>query len=96
LHIIWAKDSWINYSINYLEEQREPFDFTKYNSWKKIVDYNNRVISKVNSYFVNLHDKDLVKAVFRINNDGMKKICGKSGSVNLLIHLHSQEIKFYL
>ena len=44
LHIIWAKDSWINYSINYLEEQIEPFDFTKYNSWKKIVDYNNRVI----------------------------------------------------
>ncbi|HET9805281.1 MAG TPA: hypothetical protein VFP49_00075 [Nitrososphaeraceae archaeon] len=54
------------------------------------------VISKVNSYFVNLHGKDLVKAVFRINNDGMKKICGKSGSGNLLIHLHSQEIKFYL
>ena len=40
--------------------------------------------------------KNLVKAVFRINNDGMKKICGKNGSVNLLIHLHSQEIKFYL
>ena len=52
----WPKDMILNL---------EPFDFTKYNSWKKIVDYNNRVISKVNSYFVNLHDKESCKSSFQ-------------------------------
>lgn len=69
LHIIWTKDSWINYSINNLEDPNRSFDFSKYGSWEKIVDYNNRVVSKVNSYFVNLKDRDLVKKVYRINND---------------------------
>ena len=72
LHIIWAEDSWINYSINNFEDPNRPFDFSKYDSWEKIVDYNNRVISKVNSYFVNLNDIDLVKTVYRINNDGVR------------------------
>jgi hypothetical protein len=57
LHIIWAEDSWINYSINDLEDPNGPFDFSKYYSWEKIVDYNNKVISKVNNYFVNLNDR---------------------------------------
>lgn len=32
LHIIWAEDSWINYSINDLDDPNRPFNFTKYNS----------------------------------------------------------------
>jgi uncharacterized damage-inducible protein DinB len=35
LHIIWAEDSWINYSINDLEDPNRPFDFSKYDSWEK-------------------------------------------------------------
>jgi hypothetical protein len=73
LHIIWAEDSWINYSINDLEDPNRPFNFSKYDSWEKIVDYNNKVVSKVSNYFVNLNDKDLVKTVYRINNDGIRK-----------------------
>jgi hypothetical protein len=37
LHIIWAEDSWINYSINNFEDPNRPFDFSKYDSWEKIV-----------------------------------------------------------
>ena len=41
-------------------------------TWKKIVNYNNGLILKVNSYFVNLNDKDLVKTVYRVN-DGIRR-----------------------
>ena len=66
LHIIWAEDSWINYSINDLDDPNRPFNFTKSNSQKKITDYNNKVISKVNTYLANLNDNDLLKIVNRI------------------------------
>ena len=35
-----GRDSWINYSINNLDDPNRPFDFSKCDSWKKIVDYN--------------------------------------------------------
>ena len=40
LHIIWAEDSWINYSIQGLEDPNRPFPYSKYNSLKDIEDYN--------------------------------------------------------
>ena len=89
LHIIWAEDSWINYSINNLEDPNRPFDFSKHDSWEKIVDYNNRVVSKVNSYFVNLNDIDLVKTVYRINNDGVRR---KSIARDVLLHVIIEEL----
>jgi uncharacterized damage-inducible protein DinB len=89
LHIIWAEDSWINYSINNFEDPNRPFDFSKYDSWEKIVDYNNRVVSKVNSYFVNLNDIDLVKTVYRINNDGVRR---KSIARDVLLHVIIEEL----
>lgn len=55
----------------------------------KIVDYNNRVVSKVNSYFVNLHDRDLVKTVYRINNDGVRR---KSIARDVLLHVMTEEL----
>ncbi|HEX7258226.1 MAG TPA: DinB family protein [Nitrososphaeraceae archaeon] len=89
LHIIWAEDSWITYSINNFEDPNRPFDFSKYDSWEKIVDYNNRVVSKVNSYFVNLNDIDLVKTVYRINNDGVRR---KSIARDVLLHVIIEEL----
>jgi uncharacterized damage-inducible protein DinB len=89
LHIIWAEDSWINYSINNFEDPNRPLDFSKYDSWEKIVDYNNRVVSKVNSYFVNLNDIDLVKTVYRINNDGVRR---KSIARAVLLHVIIEEL----
>ena len=89
MHIIWAEDSWINYSINNLEDSNRPFNFSKYDSWEQIVDYNNRVVSKVNSYFVNLNDIDLVKTVYRINNDGVRR---KSIARDVLLHVITEEL----
>jgi uncharacterized damage-inducible protein DinB len=89
LHIIWAEDSWINYSINDLEDPNRPFNFSKYDSWEKIVDYNNNVISKVNSYFMSLNDKDLEKTVYRINNDGIRR---KSIARDVLLHVMTEEL----
>ena len=54
LHIIWAEDSWINYSIQGLEDPNRPFPYSRYNSWKDIEDYNTKVISKVDNYLSSL------------------------------------------
>ena len=40
LHIIWVEDSWINYSIQGLEDPNRPFPYSNYNSWIAIDDYN--------------------------------------------------------
>ena len=89
MHIIWAKDSWINYSINDLDDPNRPFDFTKYDSWRKIVDYNNKVVSKINTYFMNLNDRDLFKTVYRINNDGIRR---KLIVRDVLLHVMMEEL----
>jgi uncharacterized damage-inducible protein DinB len=36
LHIIWAEDSWINYSIQGLEDPNRPFDYSKYQHGKQL------------------------------------------------------------
>jgi uncharacterized damage-inducible protein DinB len=89
LHIIWAEDSWINYSINDLEDPNRPFDFSIYDSWRKIVDYNHKVVSKINSYFMHLNDKDLLKTIYRINNDGIRR---KSIVRDVLLHVTTEEL----
>ena len=89
MHIIWAEDSWINYSINDLDDPNRPFDFKKYDSWRKIVDYNNKVVSKINTYFMNLNDSDLFKTVYRINNDGIRR---KSIVRDVLLHVMMEEL----
>ncbi len=89
LHIIWAEDSWINYSINDLEDLNRRFDFTKYDSWRKIVDYNDKVVSKVTRYLKKIDDKDLQKTVYRINNDGIgRKLIVK----DVLLHVMTKEL----
>jgi len=56
---------------------------------EKIGDYNNRVVSKVNSYFMNLNDSDLLKPVYRINNDGIRR---KSITRDVLLHVMTEEL----
>jgi uncharacterized damage-inducible protein DinB len=89
LHIIWAEDSWINYSINDLEDPNRPFDFAIYDSWRRIVDYNNKVVSKVNRYLKKIDDKDLEKTVYRINSDGIGR---KSIVRDVLLHVMTEEL----
>jgi uncharacterized damage-inducible protein DinB len=72
LHIIWVEDSWINYSIQGLEDPNRPFPHSNYNSWKAIEDYNLNSTLKVNSYLDSLTPNDLWKSISRMNVDGIR------------------------
>jgi uncharacterized damage-inducible protein DinB len=49
LHIIWVEDSWINYSIQGLEDPNRPFPYSNYNSWNAIDNYNLNSTLKINN-----------------------------------------------
>ena len=89
LHIIWAEDSWINYSIQDLHDSNRPFHYEKYNSWSLIDNYNFDCISKVNSYLKSLKPKDLYKPVSRINKDGIRRTTMVR---DVLIHVMTEEL----
>ena len=89
LHIIWAEDSWINYSIHGLEDPNRPFPYSNYKSWSVIDDYNYECISKVNNYLSSLKPDDLYKSVSRINNDGIRRTTTVK---DVLIHVITEEL----
>jgi uncharacterized damage-inducible protein DinB len=89
LHIIWAEDSWINYSIQGLEDPNRPFPYSKYNSWKDIEDYNSNVISKVDNYLSSLTVDSLFKPVSRLNKDGIRRT---AIAKDVLIHVFTEEL----
>ena len=73
LHIIWVEDSWINYSIQGLEDPNRPFPYSSYNSWNIIDDYNLNSTSKIKNYFDSLRPNDLWRPVSRLNIDGIRR-----------------------
>jgi uncharacterized damage-inducible protein DinB len=73
LHIIWVEDSWINYSIQGLEDPNRPFPYCNYNSWNAIYDYNLNSTLKVNNYLDSPTPNDLSRSASRINNDGIRR-----------------------
>jgi uncharacterized damage-inducible protein DinB len=89
LHIIWAEDSWINYSIQGLEDPNRPFPYSNYNSWQAIEEYNSKVISKVENYLSSLTAESLCKDVSRINKDGIKRT---TTAKDVLIHVFTEEL----
>jgi uncharacterized damage-inducible protein DinB len=89
LHIIWAEDSWINYSIQGLEDPNRPFPYSHYNSWKYIEDYNTTVISKVDNYLSSLTVASLYKSVSRLNKDGVRR---NTIAKDVLIHVFTEEL----
>ncbi|MFL6410626.1 MAG: DinB family protein [Nitrososphaeraceae archaeon] len=89
LHIIWAEDSWINYSIQDLEDLNRPFPYDKYNSWSAIDNYNFNCTSKINNYLKSLKPEDLYKPVSRINNDGIRRT---TVIRDVLIHVMTEEL----
>jgi uncharacterized damage-inducible protein DinB len=89
LHIIWAEDSWINYSIQGLEDPNRPFPYSHYNSWKYIEDYNFKVISKVDNYLSLLTAESLCKPVSRLNKDGVRR---NTIAKDVLIHLFTDDL----
>src|SRR3954470_13708818 len=66
LHLIWVEDSWINYSVQGLEDPNRPFPYSNYNSWNAIDDYNLTSTLKINDHLSSLMPKDLWRSVSRI------------------------------
>ncbi len=89
LHIIWAEDSWINYSIQGLKDPNRPFPYSNYNSWQAIEEYNSKVISNVDNYLSTLTAESLCKPVSRINNDGLQRT---TTAKEVLIHVFTEEM----
>jgi uncharacterized damage-inducible protein DinB len=89
LHIIWAEDSWVNYSIQGLEDPNRPFPYPSYNSWKAIDSYNCNCTLKVNDYLDSLKIEDLSKPVSRMNNDGVRRTTIVR---DVLIHVMTEEL----
>lgn len=89
LHIIWVEDSWINYSIQCLEDPNRPFPHSNYNSWKAIEDYNLSSTLKINSYLDSLTPNDLWKSISRMNVDGIRRTTKVR---DVLIHVITEEL----
>jgi uncharacterized damage-inducible protein DinB len=89
LHIIWVEDSWINYSIQGLEDPNRPFPYSSYNSWNIIDDYNLNSTSKIKNYFDSLRPNDLWRPVSRLNIDGIRRTTIVR---EVLIHVIAEEL----
>ncbi len=86
---MWVEDTWINYSIQGLEDPNSPFPYHKYQTWNALSDYNQEVISKTKKYLSNIQEEDLLKPVFRVNNDGIRR---RSLVKDVLIHVFTEEL----
>jgi uncharacterized damage-inducible protein DinB len=89
LHIIWSEDSWINYSVQGIEDPNRPFQYSAYSDWNSITNYNSAVVFKVNKYLSNLTGIDLDKIISRTNNDGVKRTCK---IMYALLHVLTEEL----
>ncbi|MGA7899606.1 MAG: DinB family protein [Nitrososphaeraceae archaeon] len=89
LHIIWVEDSWINYSIQGLEDPNRPFPYSNYTSWRTIDYYNSSTALKIDNYLSLLRPDDLCKRVSRINQDGIKR---NTQVKDVLIHVIAEEL----
>jgi uncharacterized damage-inducible protein DinB len=90
LCIMWVGDTWINYSIQALEDPNGPFPYHKYQTWNALIDYNQQVTSKTKKYLSDIQKKDLLKRVFRVNNDGIRR---RSPVKDALIHVFIEELR---
>ena len=89
LHIIWVEDTWINYSIQGLDDPNRPFPYHKYQTWNALIHYNQEVTSKTKKYLSNIQKEALLKPVFRVNNDGVRRT---SLVKDVLIHVFTEEL----
>jgi uncharacterized damage-inducible protein DinB len=89
LRIMWVENTWINYSIQGLDDPNRPFPYHKYQTWNALIDYNQEVTSKTKRYLSNIQKKDLLKPVFRVNIDGVRRTCLVK---DVLIHVFTGEL----
>ena len=89
LHIMWVEDTWINYSIQGLDDPNRPFSYHEHQSWKALIDYNQEVTSKTKKYLSHIHKEDLLKPVVRVNKDGVRRT---SLVKDVLTHVFTEEL----
>ena len=82
-------DTWINYSIQGLDDPNRPFPYHKYQTWNALIDYNQEVTSKTKKYLSNIQNEDLLKPVFRVHNDGVRRT---SLVKDVLLHVFTEEL----
>ena len=87
---MWVEDTWINYSIQELDDPNRPFQYHKYQTWNALIDYNQEVTSKTKKYLSNIQKEDLLRPVFRVINDGIRK---RSPVKDALIHVFTEELR---
>ena len=90
LHIMWVEDTWINYSIRGLDDPNRPFSYHEHQSWNALIDYNQEVTSKTKKYLFDIQKEDLLRPVFRVINDGIRK---RSPVKDALIHVFTKELR---
>ena len=89
LHIIWVEDSWINYSVQGLEDPNRPFPYSNYHSWNAIDNYNLNSTSRIDRYLQSIAPNDLWKPVSRLNIDGIRR---STKARDVLIHVIAEEL----
>ena len=89
LHIMWAEDTWIHYSVQGLDDPRRPFPFDQYQSWHDIEAYNSEVVSKTARYFQSLTAAELDRKVTRVNKDGVRRTISVR---DVLFHVFTEEM----
>ena len=90
LCIMWVEDTWINYSIQGLKDPNRPFPYHKYQTWNALIHYNQQVTSKTKKYLFDIQKEDLLRPVFRVINDGIRK---RSPVKDALIHVFTEELR---
>lgn len=89
LHIIWAEDSWIHYSVQGQDDPRRPFPFEKYLGWADIIGYNKEVVAKTNKYLGGITGSELGRKVTRVNKDGIRRTIAVR---DVLFHVVTEEL----
>ena len=60
LHIMWVEDTWINYSIQGLDDPNRPFPYHKSQTQNALIDQNQEVTSRTKKYLSNIQKEDLL------------------------------------
>jgi uncharacterized damage-inducible protein DinB len=72
-----------------LDDPNRPFNYSRYQIWDSITDYNSKVILKVDEYLYNVKQEDLDRKVWRINNEGIRRT---SKVKDILMHVITEEL----
>lgn len=89
LHIIWAEDTWINYSMQGAEDPHRPFPYGSYANWDDVASYGAQVMAAVEARLSSMKEQDLDRLVSRVNNDGIRR---SMKARDVLMHVFTEEV----